>query len=329
LTAPLERTLAGGRVSSAYLLEGPDLATLDAAARALTAALLCPERTLGCGCAVCGRVRAGVHADVTRLVRDKATVISVEALEPVLARAHQRPFEAARQVIVVVGAEALEPAGFARYLKTLEEPPESTVFLLLTTRPERLPDTVRSRCRRLAFPPFEERDVVARLLGAGVAPEAAARAARYASGSPERARRMADGEIAERLGDLWTSARAAEPDAARAVDGVLAALESVAATRAAARESESLAGSGDLKREALRAALGDLLHALAVEGRDAAAGRPAFGGVTLDPRAGLDLLEQSAALAAAVAQNVTPAAVLHAAWAALKRASASASAPCS
>jgi hypothetical protein len=103
----------------------------------------------------------------------------------------------------------------------------------------------------------------------------------------------------------------------------------VAAARGAAREGESLAGPGELKREALRAALHDLLHALAVEGRDAAAGRPVFGGAVLDPRAGLDLLEQSAALAAAVGQNVTPAAVLHGVWAALKRAAATASAPCS
>ena len=306
-TEPLARTLARGRVSPAYLLEGGDPAALREAARTFAAALLCPSGRLGCTCASCGRVRAGRHRDLHVLRLDKATVISVAALEPVLASAHRSPLEGPRQVFLVDPADALEPEGVARYLKTLEEPPEGTVFLLLTTRPERLPDTVRSRCRRLQLPPLPESEIAALLVAKGSSPERAAAAARHATGSLERARRMDEAEIAARLADLWAAARGAEPRAARPVESVLAALESVAAQRSAGDdEGPSEAGPGERRREALRAVLQDLFHALGVEAREAAAGRPAFGGAVLSPRGGLDLLEAAGGLGAAVALNVSP-----------------------
>lgn len=307
---PLARTLSSGRLSPAYLLEGADPVVLREAAGALAAAVLCPERRLGCACPSCARVRAGRHRDLHRLVRDKATVISVAALEPVLQRAHVRPLEGERQVFVVDPAEALEPEGVARYLKTLEEPPSGTVFLLLTTRPERLPDTVRSRCRRIALAPLDATEIVARLVAAGVAPERAAAAARAATGSLERARRLDEAEIPARLLDLWRCAAGAQPTAARTVEGVRTALEAVAAARGGADEEPDDSRPAGRRREALRAALQDLLHALGVEGREAAAGRPAFGGVVLPPQAGLDLLEAAGGLGGAVALNVAPAAVL-------------------
>jgi len=288
----LERTLAADRLSPAYLLEGPDLALLRAAATAMAAALLCPTRELACACASCQRVRAGTHRDLTRLTRDKPTVISVAALEPVLAQAHRRPAEGARQVFVVEPAEALEPEGVARYLKTLEEPPPTTVFLLLTTRPERLPDTVRSRCRRLAFPPLSSEQVEARLVAKAIAPEEARVLARLAGGSIDRARKLAAAEIPARLGELLAGARAAAPEAARTVERLTAALEVAAAARAEAQEAEEPLDprAGDRRREALRSVLQDLLHALAVEARDAAAGRACFEGAAVSARAGVELL---------------------------------------
>jgi DNA polymerase-3 subunit delta' len=313
LRATLERTLATGRVSSAYLLEGPDGLALRSAAQELAAALICPEGRLGCPCASCVRVRAGTHPDLVRVRRDRPTVISVEALEPVLAQAHRLPGQGARQVFVIEPAEALEPEGIARYLKTLEEPPPTTVFLLLTTRPERLPDTVRSRCRRLGFPPLTEGEVAERLVAAGSDAASAARLARLASGSLDRAQRLAGADVPARLAEAWEAARAPTPGAARAVERLLAALEVSAEERAAALDAaEPLEGRGsDRKNEALRSILQDLLHAVAVEARDAAAGRGGLDRRTLTPRAGLDLLERTGRLAAAVASRVSPSVVLH------------------
>ncbi len=322
LRGPLERTLAVDRVSPAYLLEGPDLLLLRAAATALAAALLCPQGRLGCACVSCERARAGSHRDLTRLTRDKPTVISVAALEPVLAQAHRRPADGPRQVFVVEPADALEPEGVARYLKTLEEPPPTTVFLLLTTKPERLPDTVRSRCRRLAFPPLPLAEVATRLCARGIADADASTLARLAGGSLERALRLAGAEIPARVAELWAGARAGAPEAARTVERVLAALEVAAAERAETLDAESAleARGVDRKREALRSVLQDLLHALAVEAREAAAGREGFGRGGLGARAGVDLLERVGRLSAAVASNVTPSVVLHEAFAALRAA---------
>lgn len=322
LRGPLERTLATGRVSPAYLLEGPDLLVLRAAATALAAALLCPQGRLGCACLSCGRTRAGTHRDLTRLTRDKPTVISVAALEPVLGQAHRKPADGARQVFVVEPADALEPEGIARYLKTLEEPPATTVFLLLTTRPERLPDTVRSRCRRLAFPPLPLVEVATRLRARGIAEADAQALARLAGGSIERGLRLAGAEIIARLAELWAGARASAPEAAHTVERLAAALDVAAVERAETQDAEAALESRgvDRKREALRSVLQDLLHALAVEAREAAAGRPAFGGGGLSAGAGVDLLARVGRLSAAVASNVTPLVVLHEAFAALRSA---------
>jgi DNA polymerase III gamma/tau subunit len=258
-------------------------------------------------------VRAGTHPDLLRLGRDKATVISVAALQPMLLQAHRRPGQGRHQVFEIEPADALEPEGVARYLKTLEEPPSGTVFLLLTTRPERLPDTVRSRCRRLGFPPLPGEEIAARLRARGQGGEAAAALARVASGSLERALRLADADVIARVGEAWQAAHAAEPCTGRTVDGLLAALEVAAATRTEAQqEDDAREGRGvDRRRESLRSVLQDLLHVVAVEAREAAAGRAAFGDARLAPRAALDLLERAGRLSAAVAANVTPAVVLH------------------
>lgn len=311
LREPLARTLARGRLAPAYLIEGGDAAAVRSAALALAAAVLCPEGRLGCGCASCARVRAGTHRDLHRLRRDKPTVISVAALEPVLARAHSRPVEGPRQVFVVEPADALEPEGVARYLKSLEEPPEGTLFLLLTTRPERLPDAVRSRCQRLGVPPLTEDEVRAALLVDGLGAAEAAGAARAATGSLTRARRLAAAEVPARLLDLWQAAASGGPVAARTVDGVLAALTAAAPTAVSADDRDPTVEEGaSHAREALRVVLGDLLHALGVEGREAAAGRPVLGGATLAPEAGLTLLEAAASLSAATASNVSPVVIL-------------------
>lgn len=312
LLAPLARTLASGRLSPAYLVEGSDAAAVRAAALAFAAAVLCPEGRIACSCRSCARVRAGTHRDLHRLRRDKPTVISVAALEPLLARAHSRPVEGARQVFVVEPADALEPEGVARYLKSLEEPPEGTVFLLLTTRPERLSDAVRSRCQRLGVPPLGDDDVRAALEQEGLAGLEAGAAARYATGALTRARRLAAAEVPQRLEELWQAAASGGPVVARAVDGALVALSASAGSAAPAEDREpGTEGAGATNvRESLRVVLQDLLHAAAVEGREAAAGREAFGARRITPAAGLTLIEAAGALSASVASNVSPAVVL-------------------
>jgi DNA polymerase-3 subunit delta' len=109
-------------------------------------------------------------------------------------------------------------------LKVLEEPPTDTVFLLLSARPDDLPDTVRSRCQEIGFPPLSESFVIETLVREGLDEDRARLASRLAGGNVGRARRLARAErvLGFRLGALVAGERAEAGPA-----GALAAAEMV------------------------------------------------------------------------------------------------------
>lgn len=186
----------------AYLFRGPEGNGGLAAAHAFAAALLCP--TGGCGvCATCRGALAGTDPDL-HVVRRTGASLSKETMRQVVALAQRRPLAAARQVIVVLEMHlVLDRAPVL--LKTLEEPPGQTVFILLAD--ELTPDltTIASRCAQVVFPPIA-RDVVARTLEAdGVPPDMAAVVAESSGGNLDRARVMVDDpDVASRV-ELWAS----------------------------------------------------------------------------------------------------------------------------
>jgi DNA polymerase-3 subunit delta' len=105
-----------------------------------------------CGeCASCRRIARGVHPDVLVVEPGDSGSIKIEQVRDVIDRSAYRPFEGRRRVVVVDRADALVPAAQNALLKTLEEPPSSSVFVLVTARPDALLPTVRSRCIRLWF----------------------------------------------------------------------------------------------------------------------------------------------------------------------------------
>ena len=312
--ARLLRTLEAERISPSYLFEGTDGETLRAAALAFAAGILAGSPPGPLDERIATLTQAGTHPDLHILTKDKATVISVKALTPVLERAHATPLECAHQVFLVDPAEAMEEEGIARYLKTLEEPPSGTVFLLISTRPERLPDTVLSRCRRTRFRPLSDEAIRQRLVQEGIDDDVASSIARYAGGAIPRARRMATSGLRDVARDLVTAARAELPMTEEAAAAALAHLQREATTLAAADESET-----DTKRQHVRTLLDDVLRILVVEARDCAAGRPALLLTDVHEDAALDLLTNWGALGAAVASNVTPMAVLIEAIAVLRR----------
>lgn len=301
----LQRTLASERLSPSYLFEGMDPETLLEGALAFAAGILAGSPPAPADARIFTLARAGTHPDLHILTKDKATVISVKALTPVLERAHTTPLECAHQVFVVHPAEAMDPEGIARYLKTLEEPPQGTVFILVTTRPERLPDTVLSRCRRTRFPPLTDQFLVARLARDDIEADAARAVCRYAGGSVVRARRMVECGVAEVAADLASAASDSLPRIEQAAATALAHLQRESTRMAAADENET-----DTKRQHVRVLLGDILRVLCVEARDRAADRESQLLAHVSPRLALDLLTRWGALEAAVAANVTPAAVL-------------------
>ena len=183
------------RPSHAYLFSGPEGSGKRLAMRAFAAALLCP--TGGCGeCRAC-RLSLGERHPNMLLLEPAGPDILVgkDASDPNTARwfasrAYLTPPEPGRKVMIVLQADRLRVEAADVLLKVLEEPPADTVFMLLSARPDDLPDTVRSRCQDIAFPPLSEEFVVQTLVREGVAEPRALLACRLAGGNLGRARRI-------------------------------------------------------------------------------------------------------------------------------------------
>jgi len=146
----LRQALKHRRVAHAYLFDGPDGVGKRLMALALARALLCQEGT-GCGdCSPCRKVDHNNHPDIHLLDADGSTIKidQVRALQQELAL---RPLEGKYKICLIDGAEYFYPAAANALLKTLEEPQPNTLIILLTSRPESLLPTIRSRCQRLPF----------------------------------------------------------------------------------------------------------------------------------------------------------------------------------
>ncbi len=183
--AVAQLTAAARRPVHAYLLHGPPGSGKRAAARGLAAALLCPEG--GCGaCNACRRALAGTHPDLVVVERTGPSITVADA-QTIVTRAQRRPLEASRQVLMVADVH-LARESVPALLKTVEEPPPSTVFVLLA---DDLPPhlaTIVSRCVQVPFDAVPTEAVVAWLVEHGVDPEHADSVARASSGSLDRAR---------------------------------------------------------------------------------------------------------------------------------------------
>ncbi len=185
----------------AYLLVGPAGAGTAAAARAFAAALLCPRG--GCGrCRDCRLVLAGEHPDVVTFVPEGA-FLRVSDAEEITRVAMRSPVEGQRKVLVLAEFHRVQKVGPA-LLKTIEEPPPSTVFVVLadSVPPELV--TIASRCVRIDVAPLTEATLVEALLDDGVDAPAAAAAAAAAGGSLDRARLLvSDAGLAARRAAWW------------------------------------------------------------------------------------------------------------------------------
>src|SRR5207302_1196368 len=105
-----------------------------------------------CGrCSVCLRIARGMHPDVQVVEPGDTGAIKVDQVRDIMERSAYRPFEGKRRVVIIDSADAMLAPAQNALLKTLEEPPPSSVFILVTSRPDVLLPTVRSRLIRLSF----------------------------------------------------------------------------------------------------------------------------------------------------------------------------------
>jgi DNA polymerase III subunit delta' len=171
-----------------YLFVGPSGSGKRDAALAFAAALVCPFG--GCGtCSACREALAERHPDVTVIERSGAS-ISVDEARAVAALAQRTPTAATRQVIILVDFHLVSQAAPA-LLKTIEEPPPSTTFVVLAENVPPALVTVASRCLRVVFTRLSPDAIVRALVADGVSEEAARRAADGAAGRLDRARLLA------------------------------------------------------------------------------------------------------------------------------------------
>lgn len=186
----------------AYLLVGPPGSGLEAAARSFAAALLCP--TGGCGeCRACLAALAGRHPDLVVIDRAGAA-LGIDEARRMVALAQRRPREGSRQVLMLPDVHLAIRAAPA-LLKTIEEPPGSTVFLLTAERLGPELATVASRCVTISFGPVPTADVAQALRTGGVPEELAAQVAAVSGGDLDRARLLARDPGVSRRSALWRS----------------------------------------------------------------------------------------------------------------------------
>jgi DNA polymerase-3 subunit delta' len=118
-----------------------------------------------CGvCPSCRRIARGVHADVLLIEPGDTGTIKIDQVRDAIERTGYRPFEGRRRVVIVDDADALNVEAQNALLKTLEEPPAASTFVLVTSRPDVLLPTVLSRCQRLRFGRLAPADVAAALI---------------------------------------------------------------------------------------------------------------------------------------------------------------------
>ena len=225
---------AEGRPSHAYLLHGPAGSGKRAAARAVAAELL--ARGAADPASARTRVAHGTHPDLTWVAPSGAhEMLRRDVDEAVVAAAARTPFEAAFRVFVLERADTMNDEAANALLKTLEEPAEYVVLLLLTDRLGQVLPTIASRCQPVRFDPPSPAELAARLERQGAAPEQARAAARLSLGDGERALALALGDGPALRARAEAFARAPLHRRTGADRPWLALLEAAAARGAAAR----------------------------------------------------------------------------------------------
>src|SRR5277367_5196098 len=166
VTRTLKNAIEQGRIANGYIFSGHRGIGKTTIARILAMALNCrsqdhpvPEP---CGvCDSCREIRAGNSVDVIEI--DAATNRGIDEIRELREAARYRPARDRFKIYILDEAHQITDAAFNALLKTLEEPPSHIVFMMATTQPEDIPQTIRSRCQHFSFHAVRFDDILAQL----------------------------------------------------------------------------------------------------------------------------------------------------------------------
>ena len=170
VTVTLMNALTQNRIAHGYIFSGHRGIGKTTIARILAMALNCrnpigsPERPTAEPCEVCDsctEIRAGNAVDVIEI--DAATNRGIDGIRELRDAARYRPARDKYKIYILDEAHQITDAAFNALLKTLEEPPDHIVFMMATTQPEDIPQTVRSRCQHFSFHAVKMVDICGQL----------------------------------------------------------------------------------------------------------------------------------------------------------------------
>lgn len=169
ITRTIQSSVASGRISHAYMFSGPRGTGKTSGARLLAKILNClsPVKDAGglpdcCGsCINCQRIEEQNFMDIIEI--DAASNNSVEDIRQMREKVKYRPAEGKYKIYIIDEVHMLSGSAFNAFLKTLEEPPESVLFVLATTDPQKVPATIISRCQCFDFHSISRKTIKTRL----------------------------------------------------------------------------------------------------------------------------------------------------------------------
>src|SRR5579872_4731639 len=186
----LRNAIAASRVAHAYLFTGARGVGKTSTARILAKSLNCPNAKDGdpCNeCDVCRGISTGSDVDVIEI--DGASNRGIDEIRTLRANVNVKPMRSRYKIYIIDEVHMLTKEAFNALLKTLEEPPANVKFIFCTTDPQKLPDTILSRCQRFDFGTIATATIgqrlteIATLEGVDVDPKAVQLVARRAAGS--------------------------------------------------------------------------------------------------------------------------------------------------
>ncbi|MDA9713995.1 DNA polymerase III subunit gamma/tau [Prochlorococcus sp. AH-736-N10] len=162
ISITLRQALLTKKIAPAYLFNGPRGTGKTSSARIFAKSLNCqafdqPTITPCCNCDLCRQITDGSALDITEI--DAASNTGVENIREIIERARFAPTQARWKVYVIDECHMLSTAASNALLKTIEEPPSRVVFILATTNPERVLNTIKSRCQKFDFRRISPSDI--------------------------------------------------------------------------------------------------------------------------------------------------------------------------